>query len=80
MFAFVLQRLCFSFCVPASVLHTQSIAINDNLDHLRHLCCSHISNNYVSLTGSTGGGLNMSEYCNQYCVPEVERKKGKVAI
>jgi hypothetical protein len=43
-FAFVLQRLCFSFCVPASVLHTQSIAINDNLDHLRHLCCSHISN------------------------------------
>jgi hypothetical protein len=44
-FAFVLQRLCFSFCVPASVLHTQSIAINDNLDHLRHLCCSHISNN-----------------------------------
>jgi hypothetical protein len=22
----------------------------------------------------------MSEYCNQYCVPEAERKKGKVAI
>jgi hypothetical protein len=43
-FAFVLQHLCFSFCVPASVLHKQSIAINDNLDHLRHLCCSHISN------------------------------------
>jgi hypothetical protein len=43
--AFVLQHLCFSFCVPASVLHKQSIAINDNLDHLRHLCCSHISNN-----------------------------------
>jgi hypothetical protein len=42
---FVLQRLCFSFGVPASVLHKQSIAINDNLDHLRHLCCSHISNN-----------------------------------
>jgi hypothetical protein len=49
-FAFVLQRLCFSFCVPASVLHTQSIAINDNLDHLRHLCCSHISNkNFIIL-------------------------------
>ena len=47
-FAFVLQRLCFSFCVPASVLHTQSIAINDNLDHLRHLCCSHISNTFCS--------------------------------
>jgi hypothetical protein len=43
-FALVLQRLCFSFCVPVSVLHKQPIAINDNLDHLRHLCCSHISN------------------------------------
>jgi hypothetical protein len=35
---------------------------------------------YVSLTGSRGGGLKMSEYCNQYCVPEAERKKGKVSI
>jgi hypothetical protein len=35
---------------------------------------------YVSLTSSRGGGLNMSEYCNQYYVPEAERKKGKVAI
>ena len=35
---------------------------------------------YVSLTGSRGGGLNMSEYCNQYYVPEAKRKKGKVAI
>jgi hypothetical protein len=35
---------------------------------------------YVSLTGSRAGGLKMSEYCNQCCVPEAERKKGKVAI
>jgi hypothetical protein len=35
---------------------------------------------YVSLTGSRGGGLKMSEYCNQYCVPKAERKKGKVSI
>jgi hypothetical protein len=35
---------------------------------------------YVSLTDSRGSGLKMSEYCNQYCVPEAERKKGKVAI
>jgi hypothetical protein len=35
---------------------------------------------YVSLTDNRGGGLKMSEYCNQYYVPEVERKKGKVAI
>jgi hypothetical protein len=35
---------------------------------------------YVSLSGSRRGGLKMSEYCNQYCVPEAERQKGKVAI
>ena len=35
---------------------------------------------YVNLTGSRAGGLKMSEYCNQYCVPEAERKKGKVVI
>jgi hypothetical protein len=35
---------------------------------------------YVILTSSRGGGLKMSEYCNQYYVPETERKKGKVAI
>jgi hypothetical protein len=34
----------------------------------------------VSLTDSRGGGLKMSEYCNQYCVPKAERKKGKVVI
>jgi hypothetical protein len=34
----------------------------------------------VSLTGSRSGGLKMSEYYNLYCVPEAERKKGKVAI
>jgi hypothetical protein len=35
---------------------------------------------HVSLTGSRGGGLPMSEYIRLHCVPEVERKKGKVAI
>jgi hypothetical protein len=35
---------------------------------------------HVSLTGSRGGGLPMSEYCHLHCVPEAERKKGKVAI
>jgi hypothetical protein len=34
----------------------------------------------VSLTGSRGGGLPMSEYCRIHYVPEAERKKGKVAI
>jgi hypothetical protein len=43
--AFVVQHLCFSICVSASVfqhllcvLHKQSISLNDNLDHLLHLC------------------------------------------
>jgi hypothetical protein len=35
---------------------------------------------HTSLTGSRGGGLPMSEYLHQYCVPEAERRKGKVAI
>jgi hypothetical protein len=35
---------------------------------------------YVSLTGSRGGGMQMSEYCCLHCVLEAERKKGKVAI
>jgi hypothetical protein len=35
---------------------------------------------HVSLTGSRGGGLSMSEYYRLHCVPEEERKKGKVAI
>jgi hypothetical protein len=35
---------------------------------------------HVSLTGSRGGGLPMSEYCRLHCVPEAERKKGKVSI
>jgi hypothetical protein len=35
---------------------------------------------HVSLTGSRGGGLPMSEYCRLHCVLEAERKKGKVSI
>jgi hypothetical protein len=35
---------------------------------------------HVSLTGGRGGGLPMSEYFRLHCVPEAERKKGKVAI
>jgi len=35
---------------------------------------------HVSLTSDRGGGLPMSEYCHLHCVPEAERKKGKVAI
>jgi hypothetical protein len=35
---------------------------------------------HVSLIGSRRGGMKMSEYCREYCVPEAERQKGKVAI
>jgi hypothetical protein len=35
---------------------------------------------HVSLTGSRGGGLPMSEYFHLHCVPEAKRKKGKVVI
>jgi hypothetical protein len=35
---------------------------------------------YIILTGSRRGGLKMSEYYREYCVPEAERQQGKVAI
>ena len=56
--------------------HTLSIDIED----IYFLIAISRHEYYVSLTGSRGGGLKMSEYCNQYCVPEAEWKKGKVSI
>jgi hypothetical protein len=35
---------------------------------------------HVSLSGNRRGGMKMSEYCREYCVPEAERQRGKVAI
>jgi hypothetical protein len=57
-------------------VHTLSLDIEDiyfltGLSRRRH---------YVSLTGGRGGGLPMSEYYRLHCVPEAERKKGKVVI
>ena len=58
-FTFVLQHLfshlCCSICVCFQhsiaindnldhLRHSSVIAINDNLNHMRHFCCSHISN------------------------------------
>jgi hypothetical protein len=56
--------------------HTLSI----NIEEIYFLTGLSRRGYYVILTSSRGGGLKMSEYCNQYCVPEVERKKGKVVI
>jgi hypothetical protein len=56
--------------------HTLSI----NIEDIYFLIVLSRRGYHVSLTSSRGSGLTMSEYCNQYCVPEVERKKGKVAI
>jgi hypothetical protein len=57
-------------------VHTLSLDIEDIYFLTGLSRCGH----YVSLTGSRGGGLQMSEYCHLHCVPEAERKKGKVAI
>ena len=35
---------------------------------------------HASLTNGRAGGLPMSEYCCQYCVPKAERSKDKVSI
>jgi hypothetical protein len=57
-------------------VHTLSLDIEDIYFFTGLSQCGY----QVSLTGSRGGGLSMSEYCRLHCVPEVERKKGKVAI
>jgi hypothetical protein len=57
-------------------VHTLSLDIED----IYFLTGLSWRGHYVSLTGSRGGGLPMSEYCRIHCVPEAERKKGKVAI
>jgi hypothetical protein len=56
--------------------HTLAIDIEDIYFLTRLSRCG----SHVILTSSRGGGLKMSEYCNQYCVAESKRKKGKVAI
>jgi hypothetical protein len=35
---------------------------------------------HVILSGNRRGSMKMSEYCREYCVPEAERQRGKVAI
>jgi hypothetical protein len=57
-------------------VHTLSLDIEDIYFLTRLSRHGH----YVSLTGSKGGGMPTSEYCRIHCVPEAERKKGKVAI
>jgi hypothetical protein len=57
-------------------VHTLAIDIEDIYFLTRLSRCGY----YVSLIGSRGGRLKMSEYYNQYCVPKAERKKGKVDI
>ena len=57
-------------------VHTLSLDIEDIYFLTRLSWHGH----YVILTGGRGGGLPMSEYCRLHCVPEAERKKGKVAI
>ena len=53
--------------------HTLTIDIED----IYFLTGLYRRGSYVSLTDSRAGGLKMSEYYNQYCVPEAKRKKGK---
>jgi hypothetical protein len=57
-------------------IHTMSLDIED----IYFLIGLSRRGYYVSLTDSRSGGLQMSEYCRLHCVPEAERKKGKVVI
>jgi hypothetical protein len=57
-------------------MHTLTIDIED----IYFLTGLSRRGSYVSLTGSRRGGRKMNEYCRYYCVPEAERREGKVAI
>ena len=57
-------------------VHTLTLDIEDIYFRTGFSQCG----SHVTLTRGRGGGLPMSEYVCQYCVPEAERSKGKVTI
>jgi hypothetical protein len=72
----LLEYLVHMWDVDQQVFHVLSLDIKD-IYFLTGLS-RHIAQ--VTIIGGQGGGLPMSEYIRRYCVPKVERRKGKVAI
>jgi hypothetical protein len=76
----LLEYLVHMWDVDQQVFHVGVHTLSLDIEDVYFLTGLSRCGYHASLTGSRGGGLPMSEYCRQYCVPEVERSKGKVAI
>jgi hypothetical protein len=76
----LLEYLVHMWDVDQQVFHVGVHTLSLDIEDIYFLTGLSRRGSHATLTGSRGGGLPMSEYVRQYCVPEAERSKGKVAI
>ena len=62
------------------VFHVGAHILSLDIDYIYFLMGLSHRGYRVTLIGSRGGNLPMSEYIHWYCDPEVERCRGKVSI
>jgi hypothetical protein len=76
----LLEYLVHMWDVDQQVFHVGAHILTLDIEDIYFLMGLSRRGSRVTLTGSRGGGLPMNEYIRQYCVPEAERRSGKVAI
>jgi hypothetical protein len=76
----LLEYLVHMWDVDQQVFHVGVHTLTLDIEDIYFLTGLSRRGYHATLTGGRGGGLPMSEYVRQYCVPEAERSKGKVSI
>ena len=76
----LLEHLVRMWDLDQQVFNVCAHALTIDIEDIYFLTGLSRRGSYVSLTGNCRGGMKMSEYYREYCVPEAERQKGKVAI
>jgi hypothetical protein len=76
----LLEYLVHMWDVDQQLFHVGVHTLTLDIEDIYFLTGFSRSGYHATFTRGRGGGLPMSEYCRQYCVPEVERRKGKVGI
>jgi hypothetical protein len=76
----LLEYLVHMWDVDQQVFHVGVHVISLDIEYIYFLIGLSHRGAHVTLTGARGGGMSMSEYICRYCEPDVERRKGKVAI
>jgi hypothetical protein len=76
----LLEYLVHMWDVDQQVFHVGSHILSLDIEDIYFLMGLSYHGSRVTLTGSRGGGLPMSEYVRRYCDPEAERRSGKVSI